>query len=124
MKGLTFIADGKHYCIDAGAVLKVCRPMPVTPVVTAPPMVVGITNMRGKIVSVLDPGALFGDVGRRERVCHDATVIVCKPVSGQDDMPGFKIDKPGDLTEDIDEKVYRIIDIEAVVKKFRGEIDE
>lgn len=54
-----FVRDG-HYALDAAEIQEIIRLAPLTPVHHAPAQVVGIMNLRGKIVTVLDLGLLLG----------------------------------------------------------------
>ena len=53
------LADGR-YAVPVASVREVIRTGRLTPVPGAPPAVLGITNLRGEILPVLDTGALLG----------------------------------------------------------------
>ena len=50
----TFLLDGLYFGIEVLKVQEVLRQQPTTPVPLAPPMVRGLINLRGQIVTVVD----------------------------------------------------------------------
>jgi purine-binding chemotaxis protein CheW len=56
----TFFVHGTLCALDAAGVQEVIRLGPVTPVRYAPQEVLGIVNLRGKIVTILDLGLRLG----------------------------------------------------------------
>lgn len=54
---ITFLLGDSVFGIDAGDVQEVVKVDQITPVHHAPPYVVGIRNLRGRIVTVIDLGA-------------------------------------------------------------------
>lgn len=56
----TFYVRHALCALDAAGIQEVIRLGPVTPVRHAPPHVVGIVNLRGKIVTILDLGLSLG----------------------------------------------------------------
>jgi len=150
LRGLSFLVDGDLFAVDVTLVQKVARRIMVTPVPTAPEAVIGIANMKGSIVTVLSLYELLGRKERRiaSRIPKSINAVVFKPPgSGQDQM-GLSIDKPGALieidddavrqptistgTEEgfcisglivVDDKLYRLIDIDAIVGKYKNDGD-
>lgn len=51
---------GEHYALPVEGVLEVAELGDVTPVPGAPPSVVGVRNLRGKLITVADLAILFG----------------------------------------------------------------
>lgn len=51
---------GEHYALPVDAVLEVAEIGDVTPVPGAPPAVLGVRNLRGQLVTVVDLATLFG----------------------------------------------------------------
>jgi purine-binding chemotaxis protein CheW len=68
----TFFVGDAHCALDAAGVQEVIRLGPVTPVRYAPEAVLGIVNLRGKIVTIIDLGLRLGFAkmvpGRESRV--------------------------------------------------------
>jgi purine-binding chemotaxis protein CheW len=56
----TFFVGNALCALDASEVQEVIRVESVTPVRHAPEEVVGVMNLRGKIVTLLDPGIILG----------------------------------------------------------------
>jgi len=108
MRGLSFYADGEFFTVDVTLVQKVARNMTVTPVPSAPDSVVGITNLKGRVVTILNLSALLGQSTEKAKKAagiydtEPVRAIVFKPFSDGDDQMGLLIDRPGNLT-DIDE---------------------
>ena len=125
---------------------KVARNMSVTPVPAAPEAIVGIANMKGRVVTVLSLAALFGR-GRGKspgaKSVQAVNAVVFKGFKEGDDQMGLLIEKPGDLINITDNKIlplslktgaeekfylsgmaevdgnlYRIINIESIIKRF------
>jgi purine-binding chemotaxis protein CheW len=57
---VTLELGGRGYAIEANVVREVCAVRELTPLPTAPPFVLGITNIRGKIIAVLDLAGVLG----------------------------------------------------------------
>ena len=142
MRGLSFIVDGEQYAVDVTLVQKVARMLAITPVPTAPAEVLGIANLKGRVITVLSLSKLLGS----EKPCEASlyvNTIVFKPGSSHDDQMGLAVEKPGNLIDidsdairssplnsnieenfcisgvtEIDDTFYRIIDIRAILKKY------
>jgi len=128
-------------------VQEVTRNMTVTPIPTAPPTVVGIANMKGRVVTILDLAALLRrgrDKGGEAYAVRTVSAVIFKPFAGSEDQMGLLIDKPGDLIEisekqilpppltigaeektyilgiaEVEENLYRIINIHSIVNRFK-----
>ena len=103
-RGLSFLLDGDYYLVDVGSVQKVVRNMVISPVPTAPAFVVGIGNLKGQVITILDVGALIEDCVAASECLEEAAkgkmqgrVIVCKPTSGAKDQVGLLIEALGEL---------------------------
>ena len=57
---ILFLIRGQEYCIDIKRVLEIRGWSPATPVAWAPEHVHGVINLRGKVIAVVDLGALLG----------------------------------------------------------------
>lgn len=71
---VTLEIEGRNYAIEAAVVREVYAVRELTPLPAAPPFVLGITNIRGKIVAVIDLAAVFG-AGVAERPSGRAIVV-------------------------------------------------
>ena len=89
----SFVVDGQLFGVDVAHVQEVIRPQPLTKVPLAPSSVLGLMNLRGQVVTVLDLRA------RLELPAYDgaaAATIVCR--SG-DDVIGLLVDAVGDVVD-------------------------
>lgn len=57
---IVFRIDEKRYAVEMQRLLELDRMTPVTPVPHTPDFILGVTNLRGEIVSVIDLRRLFG----------------------------------------------------------------
>ena len=69
---VTFMLEGEKYGINVIQVREVLRNIEIAPVPGAPPYVLGIINLRGNVVTVVDTRARFGltplDVQEESRI--------------------------------------------------------
>jgi purine-binding chemotaxis protein CheW len=69
---VTYMLDGEKYGIDVMQVKEVLRHIDIAPVPGAPSYVLGIINLRGNVVTVIDARSRFGlttiDVNEHSRV--------------------------------------------------------
>ena len=76
MQAVLLPVGADAYALPVEWVRQVVAAPPVTPLVTAPPMVLGLFNLRGEIVPLLDTAALLG-VGTVDAV--ECAVVVNTP---------------------------------------------
>lgn len=60
VKFVTFQLDDEYYAINASSVDEVLRHTEITPVPGAPSFVLGIINLRGDVLTVIDTREVFG----------------------------------------------------------------
>lgn len=60
---LTVTLGGETYAFDVTTVSEVIEPTSLTRVPTTPPVVAGVTDLRGRVTTVLDPAAVLEPVG-------------------------------------------------------------
>jgi purine-binding chemotaxis protein CheW len=87
----TFLLAGAVFGVSAQQVQEVVRPGAITPVHHAPPFVLGIRNLRGKIVTVIDLAVRL-DLGSAE-VGPDTRVLI---VDWQGEPVGLLVDSVSD----------------------------
>jgi len=146
MRGFSFLVNNEYFAVDVDLVQKVTRKMIVTPVPTAPDEVIGIANLKGRVITVLSLFQLLGNKERRNKEYSSRTVkaVVFKTILGNEDQIGLFIDKPGNLIElddnlirppslptgakdsfcitgiaEQDNKLYRIISINSIINKYK-----
>jgi len=142
MRGLSFTAGGELYAVDVTLVQNVARRLSITPVPSSPAEIVGIANLKGKVITVLNLNRLLGSSAQDEAKKYVNT-IVFKSGSDTENQMGLAIEKPGNLIYadddairspplavdaeenhhisgiiEIDDMFYRIIDIGSISKKF------
>lgn len=88
----TFEVQGGGYALDAREVLEVIRASNFTPVAHAHPVVLGVMNLRGRIVTLLDLGLMLGFAAHRWQG-QDPVVLVER----DGEWFGLVIDAIGDV---------------------------
>lgn len=91
---VTFSLDGETYGVNVMQVQEVLKLTEVAPVPGAPEYVLGIINLRGNVVTVVDTRRLFGLPPRQS---DDATRIVILEVDGQ--VVGILVDSVAEVFE-------------------------
>ena len=91
---VTFSLGGEVYGIDVIRVQEVLRMTEIAPVPGAPHFVLGLINLRGTVVTVIDSRIRFG-LGPRE--ADDATRIVL--VKAHDFVVGLLVDSVAEVVE-------------------------
>jgi len=151
MRYLSFLMDDDNFAVDVSLVREYTRKMTVTPVPTAPDSVVGIANLKGRVITVLSLYDLLGrrESGGEECIADTINVLVFKPFSSGEDQMGLKIDKPLGLIDidaadirhrslmtetkdsfcisgiaEIEDCLYRIIDFDSIVKVYKNDGEE
>jgi len=142
MRGLSFLVGSELYAVDVTLVQKVARKLMITPVPSSPSEIVGIANLKGRVVTVLSLDKILGD----DELCEAEryiNTIVFKSRADNGDQMGLAVDKPGNLLDiddaeirppplsandrgsfcisgvaEIDNTFYRIIDIDSIHNKF------
>jgi purine-binding chemotaxis protein CheW len=90
----TFFVGDALCALDASAVQEVIRVESVTGVRHAPPEVVGVMNLRGKIVTLLDPGIILG-LGKTVPT-RDSRVFI---IEDRNEFLGVLVDRAGEVVE-------------------------
>ena len=147
MKALSFLVGGELFAVDANDVQKVVRKMMLTYVLAAPDEVIGIMNLKGKIITVFSLTRLLGNRETPAGVnTNDAiNAVIFKSFSDNEDQIGLRIDKPGDLIEidddincppslatsanesfcisgiaEMEDRLYRIISSDSIINKYKN----
>jgi len=146
MRCLSFFTGSEFYAVDVTLVQKVTRKMAVTPVPTAPDAVVGIANIKGRVVTLLSLCEMLGRKRKRYGESDSCAVdaVIFKPFHGGGDQIGLVIDKRGNLIDindgavslpslttgaeesfcisgiaESDNRLYRIISIDSIIEKYK-----
>jgi len=115
MRGLSFTVGGELYAVDVTLVQKVARKLAVTPVPSAPVEIIGIANLKGRVVTVLSLERLLD----KSTSCDSkryVNTIVFKSWSSSEDQMGLAVEKPGNLI-DIDPGTIRSHSVTAGVEE-------
>ena len=94
---LGFSLKGQRYAVALASVREVIRCGDITPVPGAPDDVLGIVNLRGQIVPVLDGRRRFGLDGHIDADAKDAQRVIVFDDNGS--VVGMRIDVIGDMLE-------------------------
>ncbi len=89
---VTFFLENEKYGVPVSQVMEVLRYTEITPVPGAPEAVMGIINLRGNVVTVLDTRRKFG-LPHKEP--DDSTRIVVTTIDGQ--IIGILVDNVSDV---------------------------
>ena len=136
MELLSFYVDGDLYAADVKRVEKVARNIALTPVPAAPAAVAGIANTNGGIITLLDLSVMLNCSARDSRNSEDrcgfrakgpasVCAVVFKSSGNGAGRVALIIDRPDRLISveddirtpaEIDGKLYRIIDVDSIVK--------
>lgn len=91
---VTFRLDAEKYGIDVMSVREVLRNTEIAPVPGAPDYVLGIINLRGNVVTVIDTRYRFG---LPSKASDDATRIVI--IETGDDVVGMTVDSVAEVVD-------------------------
>lgn len=92
-KYLTFFIDGQLFAIPSSEVVEIIRMQPITFVPKIPPFIIGVINLRGKIVPLVDVRLKFN---KEKREYDDHTSIIVAEVN--DLSVGLIVDSVNDVT--------------------------
>ncbi len=97
---VTFIVDGETYGVNVMQVQEVLPLSEIAPVPGAPPFVLGIINLRGNVVTVVDTRMRFGLPPREAD--DDSRIVV---VETNDQVAGILVDGVAEVTYVRDDQV-------------------
>jgi len=91
---LTFLLKEQYYGVPIGTVREINRVCEITPVPQTPHYVVGVINLRGKVIPVIDLRLKFGveDTAHTRQTC----IIV---IEGQNGQVGMIVDSVSEVLE-------------------------
>ncbi|MDH5805244.1 MAG: chemotaxis protein CheW [Gemmatimonadota bacterium] len=89
---LTFFMAGEEYAVKIVKVREIMEYPSVTPVPLTPPWIMGVLNVRGNVVPVVDLGVKFG-IGVREITARTCIVIVDADLDGTHSVMGIIADQ-------------------------------
>lgn len=92
LQWVSFNLDGETYCIDVMKVQEVLRYTDIAPVPGAPAYVLGIINLRGKVVTVIDTRARFGL--KEDEITYNTRIVI---VEANQNIVGILVDSVSEV---------------------------
>jgi purine-binding chemotaxis protein CheW len=99
----TFTLDGLLFGIELRCVQEVVRDVEMTPVSLAPPVVCGVINLRGQIVTALDLRRCLDLAPRAAKAQENEAHVMNVVVRTEDGAVSLLVDEIGDVVEVGDE---------------------
>ncbi len=117
---LSFYLGSEHYCVDITSTKEVFKPISITKTPNTPPFVVGVTNLHGEIVPILDIKHLLG-LEQKEGL--GGAEIIATDVGRN--LVGIMVDKVGEALEIFEESIQPpIATIKGALARFtKGQIE-
>ncbi|MBZ7987209.1 chemotaxis protein CheW [Campylobacter canadensis] len=110
-----FMIDEEEYAIPILSIQEIIKPIEYTRVPSVPDYVLGVFNMRGNVIPLIDLAKRFG-LGSSKHTAHTRYIVL----KGEEGNIGFVIDK---LTEAIKIKESNIDQPPETLLKEKGMID-
>lgn len=104
MQIVVFQLGGEKYAIETSMVQGIDKKMDITEVPCSPPHIKGLVNLRGSIISVIDPYVILG-ISDRDK--NPENIIVIKT---DDEILGIMVDKVAEVVE-IENQVIKNISV-------------
>jgi Chemotaxis signal transduction protein len=102
MQIVVFELAGEKYALESSKVQGINRMMDITEVPNAPSYIKGLVNLRGSIISIIDPYQVLG-VNNQDKNCEDIMII-----GTDDEILGIIVDKVVEVME-IDNQLIKSI---------------
>ncbi len=117
---LSFFLGIEHYCIDIASAKEVFKPTSITKTPNTPPFVVGVTNLHGEIIPILD---IKHFLGLEQKEGLGGAKIIATDVGRN--LIGIMVDDIGEALEIFEESIQPpIATIKGVLAKFtKGQIE-
>ena len=93
---LTFVLDGEEYAIDILRVQEIKSWTPVTRIPKSPDYLLGVINLRGSIVPVINLRGRFG-LSEAEFTSKTAVIIVRASLNGAERVMGLVVDRVSEV---------------------------
>jgi purine-binding chemotaxis protein CheW len=94
---LIFDMQDETFAIEASMVREIVDHMPETNVPTAPAMVSGLANFRGRVIPLADLHREFG-FASTEKTVHSRVIVIELALDGEATLVGLKADKVHEVT--------------------------
>lgn len=112
-RSLSFRIAGRHYALPLRQMREI-RPLPpLAHVPKAPPYLLGVFNLIGRVVPVLDVAMKLGigEIGIDDSIC---VVVADVPFAGDTAVVGFLVDAVGDV---VDNDAVERLDLDGLLEK-------
>lgn len=93
---LTFVLSGEEYAVEILKVQEIKSWSPATPIPCAPDYMLGVINLRGSVVPVIDLRRRFG-LPPTEYTATTAVIIARTNVDGKEKVAGLVVDEVADV---------------------------
>jgi purine-binding chemotaxis protein CheW len=93
----TFHLGDQYFGIDVLQVREIVRPQPITVVPLAPPAIRGLINLRGQIVTAIDPRLRLNLPSRESRVTQPVSAPLNVVVNTEEGTISLLVDEIGDV---------------------------
>ncbi len=116
---LSFVSGHEHYCVDILAVREIVTTLPITPIPRIDPVVLGLSNLRGRMLPMFDFGLASGT---RAAPSESACVIVID-VFGVD--VGLVVDEVASVVDPGQSDIRDVPDVPTKIDRsfLRGIVD-
>ncbi len=92
---VTFRLEDETYAVDVMQIREVLRRQEISPVPGAPAYVLGIINLRGSVVAIIDTRSRFG-LSRRDEMDDASRILV---MDSADTVVGFLVDSVSEVVD-------------------------
>jgi purine-binding chemotaxis protein CheW len=111
-QALSFRIAGRDYALPLLQTHEIVLLPPLTHVPTAPPHILGVFNLVGRVVPLLDVAMKLG-LGRTERNERNRVVVADVVLGGENAVVGILVEELGGVADDGD---VELLDLEAVME--------
>ena len=101
---LSFCLDGEHYASPVNKVLNILEMCPITPVPLAPDYMVGVINLRGSVLPLIDTRIKFGMEATQVNV-NTCILVLDITTEGESVYVGALVDSVQEVLELADEAI-------------------
>lgn len=101
---LSFCLDGEHYASPVNKVLNILEMCPITPVPLAPEYMVGVINLRGSVLPLIDTRIKFG-LGATQVTINTCILVLDITSEGESVFVGALVDSVQEVLELSDDNI-------------------
>ena len=112
-RSLSFRIAGRHFALPLRQMVEIQPLPPLTHVPKAPPYIVGVFNLVGRIVPVIDV-AMKLDLGEMSIDDTNCIIVADVPLAGESAVAGILVDAVGDV---VDNDAFERLDLDALLEE-------